>query len=74
MAENGWLTRHWPQEYGGQDAAPLRSAVFSEELTCQRTPGRDIFGTRMMGSTLMIHGTEEQRQTHLPPVARGEIQ
>ena len=48
--------------------------MFSEELTYHRTPGRDIFGVRMMGATLMIHGTEEQRQTHLPPVARGEIQ
>ena len=74
MADNGWLTMHWPQEYGGQDATPVRSAVFSEELTYHRTPGRDIFGVRMMGATLMIHGTEEQRQTHLPPVARGEIQ
>ena len=27
-----------------------------------------------MGSTLMIHGTEEQKQTHLTPVARGEVQ
>ena len=74
MADNGWLTMHWPLEYGGQDATPVRSAVFSEELTYHRTPGRDIFGVRMMGATLMIHGTEEQRQTHLPPVARGEIQ
>ena len=35
---------------------------------------RDIFGVRMLGPTLMIHGSEEQKQTHLPPVARGEIQ
>ena len=74
MADNGWLTMHWPLEYGGQNATPVRSAVFSEELTYHRTPGRDIFGVRMMGATLMIHGTEEQKQAHLPPVARGEIQ
>jgi alkylation response protein AidB-like acyl-CoA dehydrogenase len=28
----------------------------------------------MLGPTLMIHGSEEQKQAHLPPVARGEIQ
>jgi alkylation response protein AidB-like acyl-CoA dehydrogenase len=28
----------------------------------------------MMGATLMIHGTEEQKLQHLPPVARGEVQ
>ena len=74
MAEKGWLTMHWPEEYGGQDASPVRSAIFSEELTYNRTPGRDIFGVRMLGPTLMIYGTEEQKLTHLPPVARGEIQ
>ena len=74
MAEKGWLTMHWPEEYGGQDASAVRSAIFSEELTYNRTPGRDIFGVRMLGPTLMIHGSEEQKRAHLPPVARGEIQ
>ena len=74
MAERGWLTMHWPEEYGGQNATAVRSAIFSEELTYNRTPGRDIFGVRMLGPTLMIHGSEEQKRTHLPPVARGEIQ
>ena len=74
MADRGWLTMHWPEEYGGENASAVRSAIFSEELTYNRTPGRDIFGVRMLGPTLMIHGSEEQKLTHLPPVARGEIQ
>ena len=74
LAEHGWLTMHWPEEYGGQDASPVRSAIYNEELAYLRAPGRDIFGVRMLGPTLMIHGTEEQKRTHLPPIARGEIQ
>ncbi len=74
MADKGWLTMHWPKEYGGQDASPVRSAIYNEELAYLRAPGRDIFGVRMMGPTLMIHGSEEQKQAHLPPVAHGEIQ
>ena len=74
MAAKGWLTMHWPEEYGGQNASAIRSAIFSEELTYHRTPGRDIFGVRMLGPTLMIHGSEEQKKAHLPPVARGDIQ
>jgi alkylation response protein AidB-like acyl-CoA dehydrogenase len=65
---------HWPKEYGGQDASPVRSAIYNEELAYLRAPGRDIFGVRMLGPTLMIHGTEEQKATHLPPISRGEIQ
>ena len=74
MAEKGWLTMHWPEEYGGQKASPVKSAIFNEELAYMRAPGRDIFGVRMLGPTLMIHGTEEQKKTHLTPVARGEVQ
>jgi|TARA_B100000809_G_scaffold109153_1_gene107624 alkylation response protein AidB-like acyl-CoA dehydrogenase len=74
MAEKGWLTMHWPEEYGGQNASPVKSAIYNEEISYMRAPGRDIFGVRMLGPTLMIHGSEEQKKTHLPSVAKGEIQ
>jgi alkylation response protein AidB-like acyl-CoA dehydrogenase len=74
LAQKGWLTMHWPAEYGGQDASPVRSAIYNEELAYLRAPGRDIFGVRMLGPTLMIHGSEEQKQTYLPPIARAEVQ
>ena len=74
MAEKGWLTMHWPEEYGGQNASPVKSAIYNEEIAYMRAPGRDIFGVRMLGPTLMIHGSEEQKKTHLPAVAKGEIQ
>jgi alkylation response protein AidB-like acyl-CoA dehydrogenase len=74
LAQKGWLTMHWPTEYGGQDASPVRSAIYNEELAYLRAPGRDIFGVRMLGPTLMIHGSEEQKQTYLPPIARAEVQ
>lgn len=74
LAGRGWLTMHWPEEYGGQKASPLRTAMFNEEMSYHRVPGRDNFGVRMMGATLMIHGSDEQKLAHLPPVARGEVQ
>ena len=32
MAEKGWLTMHWPEEYGGQNASPVKSAIYNEEI------------------------------------------
>ena len=61
MAARGWLTMHWPESFGGQDASPVRNAILNEEMTYMRAPGRDIFGVRMLAPTLMINGTEEQR-------------
>ena len=74
LAQKGWLTMHWPKDYGGQQASPLLSLIFNEEMSYHRAPGRDIFGARMLGPTLMIYGTEEQKRKFLPPVARGEVQ
>ena len=74
LAQKGWLTMHWPPEYGGEGRSPVRSAIFNEEMSYNRAPGRDIFGVRMLAPTLMIFGTEEQKKTFLSPVARGEVQ
>ena len=74
LAQKGWLTMAWPKEYGGQEASHMAQVIFSEEMAYQRAPGRDIFGTRMLAPTLMIHGSEDQKREYLPPVANGEVQ
>jgi alkylation response protein AidB-like acyl-CoA dehydrogenase len=74
LAQKGWLTMHWPKEYGGMAASPMLSLIFNEEMSYHRAPGRDVFGARMLGPTLMIYGTKEQKERFLPPVARGEVQ
>ena len=74
MADKGWLTMAWPDEYGGQGASHMMQVIFAEEMSYYRAPGRDVFGTRMMAPTLMIHGTDEQKSEFLPPVSKGEVQ
>ena len=74
LAARGWLTMAWPEEYGGQNAPHMMQVIFSEEMAYHRAPGRDIFATRMLAPTLMIHGTEDQKREYLPPVAQGEVQ
>ena len=74
LAEKGWLTLAWPKEYGGQDASFMKQVVFNEEMSHARCPGIDGSAIKMLGPTLMIHGSEEQRRTLLPPVARGEVE
>ena len=74
LAERGWLTMAWPVEHGGSDASPMTSLIFSEEIAYRRAPGNDRFGTRMIGPTLIRHGTEAQKKRFLPPIAKGMIQ
>ena len=74
LANQGWLTMAWPESYGGANASHMMQLIFSEVMSYHRAPGRDVFGTKMLAPTLMIHGTEEQKQEFLPPVAKGEVQ
>ena len=54
LAEKGWLTLHWPVEYGGQGASMMKQVIFTEEMVYHSVPGRDGFGTRMLAPTLIL--------------------
>ena len=71
LAARGWLTLHWPQEYGGLGAGLMQQLVFNEEMGYHMAP-TDSFGASMMGPTLMHHGTEEQKAEHLSAIAAGD--
>ena len=73
LGEKGWLAISWPKEYGGQDASPGQSMIYSEEMAYNRAPGKDIQGVGFIGPCLMIHGTEEQKRQHLLPISEGKV-
>ena len=73
MAERGWLTLAWPKEYGGQGRPHIEQMIYNEETAYFRAPTRDVsIGTHMVGPTLMLYGTEEQKSHYLPEIASGE--
>ena len=73
MAEKGWLTLAWPKEYGGQGRPHMEQMIYNEETAYFRAPTRDVsIGTHMVGPTLMLYGTEEQKSRYLPEIASGE--
>lgn len=74
LAEKGWLTMNWPEIYGGQAASSIRTLIFNEEMSYHLIPGRDVFGSRMLGPTLMIYGSEEQKEEFLLPISEGRVQ
>ena len=73
LADRGWLAMAWPKEYGGQNASEFSQAIFTEEMSYWGAPGQDIFGVAMLGPTLMVHGTEEQKRQFLNKIAKAEM-
>jgi alkylation response protein AidB-like acyl-CoA dehydrogenase len=73
LADRGWLAIGWPKEYGGAGFGVVEQAIFREEMYRQRAPRVYGMGLHLVGPTLMIHGTEEQKRQFLPRIAKGEI-
>jgi alkylation response protein AidB-like acyl-CoA dehydrogenase len=72
LAAQGWLTAAWPKEFGGRGATQLEQLIFKEELVRAGgvLPGA---GVNLVGPTLMVHGTQEQRREHLPRIASASV-
>jgi alkylation response protein AidB-like acyl-CoA dehydrogenase len=75
LAEQGWLTYHWPEKYGGRDASAWDQAVIQEELFANHEPrGGQYMGVNWIGPAIMRFGTEEQKAKFLPEIAQGRVQ
>ncbi len=74
-AEKGWTVPIWPTQYGGGGLSPAFAKILYEEMAVikARSPLMGM-STSMIGPTLLEYGTDEQKQRHLPKIARGEIQ
>ncbi|MCX7911959.1 MAG: acyl-CoA dehydrogenase family protein [Dehalococcoidales bacterium] len=73
LGERGWLSIHWPKEYGGQDKSPFFRLILREELTRYHCPGYDSIGCGIVAPALMLKGSEEQKKRHLPGIASGRV-
>jgi alkylation response protein AidB-like acyl-CoA dehydrogenase len=72
MGEDGWLAIGWPEEYGGQGRTTLEQFIFWDETHRARAP-LPFIGVCTIGPTLMQFGTDAQKRSFLPGLARGEL-
>ena len=73
MGERGWIGRTWPVEYGGRGRKPIERYVITEETLAAGAPVRAHWvADRQSGPTILRFGTEQQKRTYLPRIARGE--
>jgi alkylation response protein AidB-like acyl-CoA dehydrogenase len=73
LHDAGWAAPHWPREYGGRGVTVTESAIFFEELGRARAPlPANVLGILLGGPTLMMWGTDEQKDRFLGPILSGE--
>lgn len=74
LAERGLLCMSWPEKFGGKAASVWEQTVVREEMWAQHEPrGAQYMGVNWVGPIIMRHGTPEQQQRHLPPIAGGDV-
>src|SRR5271163_1931876 len=74
LGARGWIGMTWPQRYGGGGCSMLERYVVTEELLAAGAPvGSHWIADRQSGPLLLRYGTEGQRLSLLPGIARGEI-
>jgi alkylation response protein AidB-like acyl-CoA dehydrogenase len=72
VARRGWLAPHWPEEYGGAGLSVMQQFILKEEFARSRVPHPGARGTEMVGPTLILHGTDQQKRELLPPILHGD--
>ncbi len=73
LARKGWLTMAWPKEYGGQGRPYREQLIFNEEKGYFLAPTGGMHGVSMVGPTVMVYGTQEQKKRYLGAIARAEV-
>ncbi|MEM7139632.1 MAG: acyl-CoA dehydrogenase family protein [Actinomycetota bacterium] len=72
LYDAGLIVPHWPEPWG-LSADPLHQLIIDDELRRAkvRRPTNPI-GIGWAAPTILLEGTEEQRQRYLPPLLKGE--
>ena len=73
LADARLICPQWPEEHGGQGMDAVRLAVLNEEFHRAGVP-RVIrgMGEALVGPSVIVHGTAEQRAHFLPRIISGE--
>ena len=73
LADKGWIAPHWPKEYGGAGLSTMEQFIYNQEMASAQAPGVGGMGVSLLGPTLIVHGSDEQKAEHLPKVLSGEV-
>jgi alkylation response protein AidB-like acyl-CoA dehydrogenase len=73
LYDAGWAAPAWPLDYGGRGATLTESAIYYEEIGRARVPlAANTLGILLGGPTLMVWGTDEQKERYLAPILSAE--
>src|SRR5215207_2930532 len=73
LTEAGWLGALIPTEYGGAGLGIAEASIILEEVNRGGGNAGPAHAQMYIMGTLLRHGSTEQKQRYLPPIARGDL-
>jgi acyl-CoA dehydrogenase len=73
LTDAGWLAALIPPEYGGGGLTLTEASVILEEINRSGANSGACHAQMYIMGTLLRHGSAEQKQRYLPPIASGEL-
>ncbi len=73
LTKAGWLAALIPEAYGGAGLSLTEASVIMEEINRSGANAGACHGQMYNMGTLVRHGSEAQKRTYLPLIARGEL-
>ena len=73
LYEAGYVGMLWPKEYGGWGATAMQQAIVQDEMArIQAPPAINGLGIGFIGPTIIVHGTQAQKQRYLKKMLTAE--
>jgi alkylation response protein AidB-like acyl-CoA dehydrogenase len=73
LYEAGYVGMLWPKEYGGWGATAMQQAIVQDEMAkVGAPPAINGLGIGFIGPTIIVHGTEAQKQRYLKKMLTAE--
>ena len=73
LTRAGWMAALIPEEYGGAGLGLAEASVIMEEINRSGGNSGACHGQMYNMTTLVRHGSEDQRRRYLPAIAAGEL-
>jgi alkylation response protein AidB-like acyl-CoA dehydrogenase len=73
LYEAGYVGMLWPKEYGGWGRTPMQQAIVQDEMArLSAPPAINGLGIGFIGPTIIVHGTDWQKQRYLKKMLTAE--
>ena len=72
LADHGVAAPAWPLRWGGMELPLALQLAYHDEITRARVPGHPCAPSFVVAPTILLHGSDEQRERYLRPLLRAD--